>query len=299
MVDFECRMTRASAPFARRICVAVTLQDCNLLFGGMAHACLNLMRMFKFQTILIIRSIVRDSLAGRRGHLVLAALALALACASPLLAADPGRPAPVLTYLAPGQPDVQALLAPPPADGSAEAAADLAEVRAVAQAASPAEKAAAFSEKKFTVFNFREAVGAFFQPQTLPLTAAFFKHVQKDAALVVDGSKDHYARPRPYVVDPGLAAGKVETSFSYPSGHSTETMTLGLVLAEVFPDQRDAILAHARLMGWHRVEIARHYPTDIYAGRVLAQAIVRTMSASPAFQHDLAAVKAEVAGARP
>jgi acid phosphatase (class A) len=75
-------------------------------------------------------------------------------------------------------------------------------------------------------------------------------------------------------------------------------MTLGLVLCEVFPDKKDAILAHARLMGWHRVQIARHYPTDIYAGRVLAQAIVRELDANPQFQHDLAEVKAEVAAAQ-
>jgi acid phosphatase (class A) len=51
-------------------------------------------------------------------------------------------------------------------------------------------------------------------------------------------------------------------------------------------------------MGWHRVQIARHYPTDIYAGRVLAQAIVREMNENPQFQHDLAEVKAEVAAAQ-
>ena len=43
--------------------------------------------------------------------------------------------------------------------------------------------------------------------------------------------------------------------------------------------------------------IARHYPTDIYAGRVLAQAIVRQMKKSDAFQKDFAAAKAEIAHA--
>ena len=54
-------------------------------------------------------------------------------------------------------------------------------------------------------------------------------------------------------------------------------MVLAFVLADLFPAQRDAILAQARQIGWHRVQIARHYPTDIYAGRVLAQAIVCEM----------------------
>ena len=75
-------------------------------------------------------------------------------------------------------------------------------------------------------------------------------------------------------------------------------MTLALVLAEVLPEKRDEILVIGRNLGWHRVCIGRHYPTDIYAGRVLAQAIVRELKASPSFQQDLAEVKAEVAAAR-
>ena len=53
-----------------------------------------------------------------------------------------------------------------------------------------------------------------------------------------------------------------------------------------------------RDLGWHRVWIARHYPTDIYAGRVLAQAIVRELKSSPAFQRDFAQVKSEIERAK-
>jgi acid phosphatase (class A) len=74
-------------------------------------------------------------------------------------------------------------------------------------------------------------------------------------------------------------------------------MVLALVLADLFPDKHDPIIAVARNIGWHRVEIARHYPSDIYAGRVLAQAIVREMKKNPNFQHDFAQSKAELASA--
>jgi acid phosphatase (class A) len=74
-------------------------------------------------------------------------------------------------------------------------------------------------------------------------------------------------------------------------------MVLALVLTDLFPDKRDALLARAREIGWHRVELARHYPTDIFAGRVLAQAIVREMKNDPDFQKDLAAAKSEIAAA--
>ena len=115
---------------------------------------------------------------------------------------------------------------------------------------------------------------------------------------MTDNAKDFYKRPRPYVTDPSLANGKLEKSFSYPSGHSTESMVLALVLADLFPDKHDAIIAEARSIGWHRVQIARHYPTDIYAGRVLAQAIVRQMNKNDEFQNDFAEAKAEIAAAQ-
>jgi acid phosphatase (class A) len=219
-------------------------------------------------------------------------LSLVLA-ATPLRATDEQR-----HYLPAGKPDAVALLAPPPLPGSPEQAADLAEVQAVCHAASSNDVAVAFSEKKFSVFNFTPAIGTFFQSNNLPKTTAFFHNVQKDAVAVTDNAKDYYKRPRPFTVDPNLASGQLEKSFSYPSGHSTESMVLALVLADLFPDKQDAIIVEARAIGWHRVEIARHYQTDIYAGRVLAQAIVREMKASPDFQCDFAEAKTEVAAAQ-
>jgi acid phosphatase (class A) len=62
------------------------------------------------------------------------------------------------------------------------------------------------------------------------------------------------------------------------------TGVFALLLAELFPDKRDALLAISRGIGWRRV-----------LGRVLGQAIVREFLANPAFQHDLAEAKAELA----
>jgi acid phosphatase (class A) len=200
-----------------------------------------------------------------------------------------------LHYLAPNAISAATLLAPPPLPDSPEQAADMDTVRNVYHTAGDMDKNAAYGEKKFTVFNFTGAVGPFFVESNLPKTTKFFKKVLTDAAAITDAGKDYFKRPRPFVTDPSLANGKLEKSFSYPSGHSTESMVLALVLAEMFPDKQDAIIAHARQIGWHRVQIARHYPTDIYAGRTLAKNIVREMNKSADFQHDLTEAKVEVA----
>jgi acid phosphatase (class A) len=199
-----------------------------------------------------------------------------------------------LHYLKAGRPNAAELLAAPPPAGSSEQAADLAMVVAVSKACSSNDVALAFSEKKFSIFTFAPAIGNFLSPGKLPQTEAFFERVQQDAATVADLGKVYWKRPRPYTLEPSLAAGKLEKSFSYPSGHATEGMVLALVLAELFPEHREAILEIGRNIGWHRVWIARHYPTDIYAGRVLAQAIVRELKASHDFERDFAQVAAEI-----
>jgi acid phosphatase (class A) len=203
-----------------------------------------------------------------------------------------------LNYLKDGKPAAAELLAPPPLPDSAEQAADMATVRSVYHAANDMDKQAAYAEKKFSVFNFTGAVGAYFVETNLPKTAKFFEKVQLDAETVTDLGKDYFHRPRPFTTDTNLANGKLEKSFSYPSGHSTESMVLALVLAELMPAQHDAILAHARQIGWHRVQIARHYPTDIYAGRVLAQAIVKQFKKSEKFEEEFNEAKAEIEAAR-
>ena len=228
-------------------------------------------------------------------------LVAALLAAPPLRALDDTMTQPVhaskateFSFLAPGQIHAADILPPPPS-AAAEKTAEMQTVQTAYHSASEADKNAAHAEKKFSIFNFTEAAGNFFVETNLPKTAVFFEKVQKDAEAVTDEGKDFFHHPRPFTDDPSLANGKLEKSFGYPSGHSTEATTLALVLAELLPENHDAILAHSDLMGWHRVQIARHYPADIYAGRELARAIVRELKKSEAFQKDFAEVKNELA----
>ena len=116
-------------------------------------------------------------------------LATLLFVAVPALAADdtmsqatPSVQINGLHYLVAGQPDAAILLPPPPLMDSAEQAADMQEVKTVYHAAGSNDIAAAYSERKFSVFNFTEAVGDYFNAANLPKTALFFEKVQFDAA---------------------------------------------------------------------------------------------------------------------
>ena len=202
-------------------------------------------------------------------------------------------------YLAKGQPDPIALLAPPPVAGSPEDAADLDTTFQAYSTATPAERARGIDEISLTIFHFAPAIGPWFAPGKFPKTEALFKEVEAEAKAAISRGKKHWQRIRPYHVDPARFPNAIEheerTDYSYPSGHSTRATVFALLLAEIFPDKHDALLAISRDIGWHRVEGGVHYPTDIYAGRVLGQAMVRELMANPAFRSDLAEAKAELA----
>jgi hypothetical protein len=110
------------------------------------------------------------------------------------------------------------------------------------------------------------------------------------AALLVAGAcagvvKVLVARQRPPV---GLRLVS-ESGASFPSGHSTDStallVTLGLVVAVVLlqrPLARVAVVAGAGvlagLIGWSRLELGVHWPTDVLAGWSLGFAVAVAVS---------------------
>lgn len=200
-------------------------------------------------------------------------------------------------YLEPGQVDGVALLASPPAADSPEQAADFACVWAVFKTCTPEERSRAERSASLSIYNFTPVIGEFFQKGRFPKLDALMEAVKTNSTESIDAPKAHWNRLRPYQLDPELVVGRPERNASYPSGHSTRGTIQSLVLAELFPERRDAILEFGRQIGWDRVRIGKHFPTDVYAGRVLGQAVVREMLKSPAFQRDLAAARSEVKAA--
>ncbi len=194
-------------------------------------------------------------------------------------------------------PNAVALLPPPPAAGSVEDDADRFLALHIYSTRTQADAALGAAENRFSVFHFEPALGPWFQPDSFPKLAALFDEIEKEAAPIINAGKGHWQRLRPCNADPKDFSAPIEkvdrANYSYPSGHATRGALFGLVLAEIFPEQRDAILAKGTQSGWLRIEGGMHYPVDVYGGRVLGTSIARTLLANPDFQRDLAAVKTE------
>ena len=226
-------------------------------------------------------------------------LFLALSLLAPSLAAASDGHA--HTYLSDAQVSaVMAALPAPSAPGSAEDLADYAATDRAFAARSAADFSRAQQEEKFDVFDFASVIGPGFRADKLPHVAALFKEAEHETKEAVDLSKNHWKRPRPCppasdcANNPEKAAKK---SYGYPSGHSSRATVDAVLLAQLFPQDADALMQHARDIGWRRVVKGVHTLQDIYAGREFGQALATDMLASPAMQHDLAAARDELRAA--
>jgi undecaprenyl-diphosphatase len=58
--------------------------------------------------------------------------------------------------------------------------------------------------------------------------------------------------------------------FSFPSGHATASLAVALSYAMVFPLWSGPLLFLAALVGFSRIRLGVHYPSDVLAGQLIA-----------------------------
>lgn len=103
-------------------------------------------------------------------------------------------------------------------------------------------------------------------------TAAFGLLAIVGAALLLNGLKHAIARARPRLWEVAVP----ESSWSFPSGHATASMTLILVLIVLAWPTRlrwpvlASLLPFALLVGLSRLYLGVHHPSDVLAGWCLA-----------------------------
>src|SRR5277367_5709571 len=158
--------------------------------------------------------------------------------------------------LSPSDFDFKSLLGDPPADGSPVQQSEIRQI--VAFQANHKENdpdiARCKSEVDMTVFSaFDSVLGPSFDKKRLPKTAALLEGVYDESRTISKPAKKLWGRPRPFL-DPRVRAFiKKETNASYPSGHATEATMWATLLAEIFPEERSALMARADQIGQDRI----------------------------------------------
>lgn len=217
------------------------------------------------------------------------------------------RPGVLAGYLGADRlPDSVALVPPPPAEGSPGMALDLA-VSATARRAGPArwEQAIADSDVGFpqAMRIFSCALRFDIAEHSTPALYQLLRRSRTDAAASVDAAKDHYRRPRPFMVNdapvctPEKQAGLAGNG-SYPSGHAAIGWAWALILAELVPDRSDALLAKGLSFGESRMVCNVHWQSDVQQGQLMAAATVARLHGDADFRRDLALSREEISRVR-
>ena len=102
---------------------------------------------------------------------------------------------------------------------------------------------------------------------------------------MTDNAKDYFKRPRPFTTDPSLANGKLEKSFSYPSGHAMVSSSFyGFIIYlawKKIPYKgislviSTGLLALILLIGISRSYLHVHYPSDVFG--VIQSSVMGTL----------------------
>ncbi len=202
-------------------------------------------------------------------------------------------------YLSPQAIDVATLLPAPPTLGSAEARAELEQLYWIQCHRTAEQVAAAQSDARVKLSTYRRVLGPWCTAENLPRTERLIKRVEHDAKTFCEQAKTRFGRKRPEFEDSRIrVAVERETSPAYPSFHATRGILYALLLAELVPEKKAVLLERGREVGFSREVGGVHHPSDVYAGRVLGQAVMRALWANPQFRADLVRAKAEVDAAR-
>ena len=200
------------------------------------------------------------------------------------------------TFVKPADLDVAAMLPPPPALASDEANRELETVLKLQSARTPAEVNRAKSEAKLTPAAFTSVLGDNFTAANLPTLFALLTDAAADSKILSDGAKTQFNRKRPQFVDPHVTpAIEGETDASYPSGHATRGMLWACILSDIAPDKKDALMVRGEEIGWDRIIAGVHFPSDVYAGRIVGKSVANALGKNADFQGRLAKAKAEYA----
>ncbi len=195
------------------------------------------------------------------------------------------------------------LVPPPPQEGSVAYQLDKEIAAKYVAMDDDARKAQA---TKDAVLSFPEATEAFnivldikISEENTPHLYMILRRTLADAGLSTYAAKNHYQRQRPFMVNnaPTCTPDEEEAlrkDGSYPSGHTSIGWAWALILAEVFPDQADAIMERGKAFGISRNVCNVHWHSDVVYGRMMGATAVAMLHANPDFIIDLEAAKKEI-----
>lgn len=184
--------------------------------------------------------------------------------------------------------DVDAVLKsfpPPPAAGSEVDVADLAKVHEYQKSRTPEDCKRTQYEASLTIEKvFAPPYGPLTLEETQKLKQLYW-HIFTETDEYVNGLKIMYKRDRPFQRDASIVlCVPSHNSTSYPSGHSTISHVAANIFATLIPAKAEALKARADQMAEDRVLGGVHHPSDVQAGKNLAEIVTEKLLVQPNMQ---------------
>ena len=219
----------------------------------------------------------------------LASLAFLCLVSVPPAAADPSCPDAAVP--------LSALLMPPPTRDSPQTKAELQELLRLQESRTPDQVKHVRDDDHRTLERFLGGIGIRVENLSAS-TRRFFDCIDASVRHSVHEAKNTFDRTRPY----SLPHNNLQTlkklsdrdSASYPSAHATYGAALGMVLAEMIPEKKDAIYRRIQDYGYSRIVSGAHFRSDVYAGNVAGAAIAASLLSNESFRNELKDVKGEL-----
>lgn len=218
---------------------------------------------------------------------------VAAAIQEPAFAKEP----PARQYLPAGSVDIDAIVPPPPAVGSPGFKEQMTVVLWLQRSRTPEQ--VAFVQQTLDTERFAPLLGA----ALMEVDGIELKHVIDSVIDEVradyDALKGKYDLPRPFVVDDAVhPVTDPRPVASYPSGHAIRAIVYARLLAEIFPDHKQALMDLARQIGYGRVTAGVHYPIDVTYGQKLGHAFADVVVQQPAFKRAIERIRGDQPPAR-
>lgn len=136
-----------------------------------------------------------------------------------------------------------------------------------------------------------------------PAMTRLFTRALMDVSAAARPAKARIFRARPFVDNPDLETcirvdDSYRTNSSAPSSHATAGIVFGRIMADIAPDQSEALMLRGRAIGESRLVCRLHYAADVEAGQALGEAVYQAIAASPDYQADIALARTELAEAQ-
>lgn len=191
------------------------------------------------------------------------------------------------------------IVAPPPLQDTAAFKADK---QAALKEYAPSRIAQATQDTRISPEYYSSIYGAVLgQEISRERTPAIYTLVARaiaDYGLSTYDAKNHYNRTRPFAEFNLLTCSPYAEDYlrddgGYPSGHTASGYGISLIMASVAPEHKDELIKRGKDYAHSRVVCKVHYPSDLEAGILVADAVLKAQLENEQFLVDLKAAQAE------